>query len=314
MARGATIALMNRHMHRGPGARGGIEFAGMLVLLAVAASLLSGCSSGFPGGGRLNAAERMMWSTYPLASGKGMGTGFVVACRDAGSGETIPVVVTSVHVLSTVGKGPLMLGARVPDELGEAEVAVLQFQPRKGRAPFYVRHAHQDVAAFPLELPEAFAELISLPTFLEEKAISPRPRALRTGTEVSFVGFPDVLPGTAGAFPILRTGRIASYPPDATAADGLFLVNSDVYPGDSGAPVFAAGAGGRPELVGMIIRRVATRDRDFSHLAIAVNANAIRETLQLVREREGGTAAVSRASSRQSGSARGSSVRPPRVR
>lgn len=277
------------------------------MLAAIAPWLLSGCASGLPGGGGLNATERMMWSTYPLASRKGMGTGFVVSCRNAETGASVPVMVTSVHVLSTVGKGPLMVGARVLDELGEPEIAVLQFQPRKGRGLFYARHAHQDVAAFALKLPDEFAELVSLPTFLEEGRIAARPRALRTGTEVSFVGFPDVLPGTAGGFPILRTGRIASYPPEATAADGLFLVNTDVYPGDSGAPVFAAGAGGRPELIGMIIRRVAARDSDFSHLAIAVSVNAIRETLQLVRERELSAGAASR----QSGSARQS---PPRAR
>jgi hypothetical protein len=280
--------MTERPLHR-PAGRAVDHTIRAALLLGLAAFCLPGCAGtgSTLGGQRLNAVERVMWSTYPLASRKGMGTGFVVACRDARArGGVSPVVVTSVHVLATVGRGPLMLGARVPDERGEPQVAVLQFQPPRGRERFYVRHPHQDLAAFALQVPDEFSDLVSVQSFLDESALGSRAGALRAGAEVSFLGFPEVLPGTAGAFPILRTGHVASYPLGTAAADGLFVVNADVYPGDSGAPVFASGRGGRPELVGMIIRRVGTDERKFSHLAIAVDAKAIRETLQLVVDRE----------------------------
>lgn len=250
-------------------------------------ALLPGCAGPAVGERRLNTVERMMWSTYPLATPKGMGTAFVVGYRDARApGGMTPVVVTSVHVIESVCRGPLTFAVRVPDEQGEPEAVVVRYQPRRGRERFYVRHPRQDLAAFALKLPEGFSDLITLHSFLDEDSVASRPETLRAGAEVSFLGFPAVLPGTAGAFPILRTGRVASYPVGSAGAQGLFLINADVYPGDSGAPVFTTGRGGRPELVGMIIRRIGTDQRAFSHLAIAVGAQAIRETLRLVAERE----------------------------
>jgi hypothetical protein len=64
--------------------------------------------------------------------------------------------------------------------------------------------------------------------------------------------------------------------------EGYFLIDADVYPGDSGAPVFRISRGGRPILAGVVLRRVGPNPRAFSHLAIAVEASAIRETLDLL--------------------------------
>jgi hypothetical protein len=256
-----------------------------VALLALAGCVLSACAGPVPGvrGTSLNATEKMMWSTYPLATRKGMGTGFVIARRDSRP----PVLVTSTHVLETIGRGPLLVGARVPNANGESpDIVLIQFQPQPGNERFFVRHPRLDLAAFVLNLPPDVAASANVPTFLNERSIATRSSALRTGAEVSFLGFPDVLPGTAGAFPVLRTGRVASYPVGTAGAKGLFVINADVYPGDSGAPVFANGRGGHPKLVGMIIRRVGLERRAFSHLAIAVEASAISETLQLLAARE----------------------------
>jgi hypothetical protein len=258
----------------------------MVVIVAsiIAASVLAGCANRAPGalGARLNATEKMMWSTYPLATRTGMGTGFVIA-RGGARG---PAMVTSIHVLKTAGAGGFVVGSRVPNAGGGADVALIQFQPVHGRESYYTRHASQDIAAFAVHLPETLAGVVDLPTFLDEHSLISRAGVLRTGDEVSFLGFPDVLPGTVGAFPVLRTGRVASYPPGMPAAHGLFVVDADVYPGDSGAPVFSAGRRGHPELVGMIIRRVGTDRRAVSHFAIAVDASAIIETLRLLDSRE----------------------------
>lgn len=246
-----------------------------VVVMGFSAALLCSCAG-------LNPVERMMWSTYPLATEKGMGTAFVVQSPGAA-----PIIVTSVHVLATMGRGPLMLGTRVPDARGEPEVAILRLHPERGRRHEYVRHPRQDVAAFALELSGEVSDLLSIGSYLDERSIASGPGSLRAGAEVSFLGYPEVLPGTAGAFPILRTGSVASYPLGTSAADGLFVVNADVYPGDSGAPVFVTGSSGRPRLVGMIVRRIGTDEGKFSHMAIAVEASAIRDTVRLAQGRAG---------------------------
>ena len=265
-----------------PASEGGFVLARRVIHTALVA-LLSGCAGG------MNVTERMMWSTYPLATRKGEATGFVVTRRDPRSpGGVVPVVLTSVHVLDTVGSGPLVIGIRKPDGDGGAEVALLAFTPPKlpGKQRFYVRHPKHDLAAFALHLPDEMAALDVLPSAIEEGSLKLAGRRLSAGDEVSFLGYPEVFPGTEGAFGVLRSGRIASYPVGTPRAKGQFLINSDVYPGDSGAPVFTARRSGRPEIAGMITRRVGADASTFSHLAVAVDASVIRETMRLLEESE----------------------------
>jgi Trypsin-like peptidase domain len=229
----------------------------------------------------LNTTEQMMWSTYLIGSPKGMGAGFVVFRRDPSEPDgVVPVMVTAGHLLDAVGKGPLLIGTRMPDATGGAQVALIEFQPKRGSQRFYVRHPDHDIAAFEMHIPKEAASVVALPSFVNVTARDGK--QLRAGEEVSFVGFPEMLPEMEGLFPVLRTGRIASYPIGSAQTGGLFIINADVYPGDSGAPVYVVGRRGRPELAGMIIRRVGTDRKAFSHFAIAVDSKAIHETLQLL--------------------------------
>jgi hypothetical protein len=86
-------------------------------------------------------------------------------------------------------------------------------------------------------------------------------------------------------FPVLRTGMVASLDQSLLGLRS-FLINGDVYPGDSGAPVFRTSRRGRPDVVGMVIERLGLGQRSRFPLALAVDARAIRETLQLLSERE----------------------------
>ena len=233
--------------------------------------------------GRLNVTEQMMWSTYPVITQSGMATGFVMEGKDR-KGGALPVMVTPLHVVQLVGKGPLYVGTRIANSRGEPQGAVIQLIPPK-RGRFYVRHSSLDLAAFPLQLPESVRAQVSMPTFLKESSIGSGLNSLRSGSEVFFLGFPDVLPGTPGAFPVLRSGRIASYPVRERMSEGLFLIDADVYPGDSGAPVFVAGPGRHPRLVGMVVRRIGTDAQRFSHLAVAIEAGAIRETVRIFAQK-----------------------------
>ncbi|MBX7207339.1 MAG: serine protease [Verrucomicrobiaceae bacterium] len=238
------------------------------------------------GSGRLNASEKMMWSTYPMGSEKGMGTGFVVLRRDRSApGGSVPVVVTAGHLLDAIGRRPFFIGARMPDAKGDAQVALIEFKPPRDNARFFSRDARHDIGVFELRIPPEFASQVSMPSFLSDAMRTGR--RLRAGEEVSFVGFPEVLPEMEGAFPILRTGRVASYPVGVAAAEGVFVINADVYPGDSGAPVFVTGRAGRPELAGMIIRRVGSDQKAFSHLAIAVDARAVYEAVNSLAAKSG---------------------------
>jgi hypothetical protein len=256
--------------------------------VAIVAALFAGCHApahhrvSF----RLSPAELMMWSSYLIGTESGTaGTGIVVRRRTPANGGVALAVVTAGHLLESAGTGTMFIALRVPDHEGNPRAALLQFDPRRRHGRFYVKHPRHDVAAFALTLPPAAARAISLPTCLEAAEVGRANPALHAGDEVFFAGFPDVMPFMEGVFPLLRSGRVASYPVGTPAVNDLFYIDADTYAGDSGAPVFPV-SGRRPRLAGMIVERVKSGPRGISHFAVAVHARAIRETLDLLEASE----------------------------
>lgn len=290
--------------HGERGARPSCQLSGMnLIRAAVTRTLrrsalvfsmllISGCASFEGATGHLTPTEKMVWSTYAIGTQKGLAT-CVVVNR---SGNFFPVLITSAHVLSVAPHGPFFIAARVPGEDGNTSVALLEFQPSASAEPAYVRHPDYDVAAIEVPIPPEIAAQLALPSFINEKAIGARADAPRVGEDVSVLGFPQVFPGTTGAFPVLRAGRIASYSVGRQREWGKFLINTSVYPGDSGAPVFAARRRGRPHLIGMVSERIGPRGGAVP-LAVAIDARVIRETLQLLNAKEATVASVTTAKS-----------------
>jgi hypothetical protein len=113
---------------------------------------------------------------------------------------------------------------------------------------------------------------ISLVSFLNESAIATRGGDPRVGEEISVLGFPQVLPGTEGAFAVLRGGKIASYSAGSSRSREKFLVNANVYAGDSGGPVFAARGRRTPNLLGLLTERIGPKSGAVP-LAVAVNCD-----------------------------------------
>ena len=266
--------------------------------LVLSVLTLSGCASFGPVTERgLTPTEKMVWSTYAIGTRKGLATCLVVnRSGPAAAHDLFPVLITSAHVLSVAPHGPFFIAARVPGEDGNPSVALLEFQPSASAEPGYVRHPDYDVAAIELPIPPEIAAQLALPSFINEKAIGARADAPRVGEDVSVLGFPQVFPGTTGAFPVLRAGRIASYSAGPRSDWGKFLISTNVYPGDSGAPVFAARRRGRPHLIGMVSERIGPRGGAVP-LAVAIDARVMRETLQLLNAKEETVASVATAQS-----------------
>jgi Trypsin-like peptidase domain len=258
------------------------RFAGFAVLLITTLSS-GGCASARKE--RLKPAETMVLATYPLASNKAFGTGFLMAMKDTSApGGLVPVMVTSTHLVKTAGRGgAIYMPLRGFDSKGSLSVTLLEVVPAKNGKPFYVRHPRLDVAAFKVRFPEYFPTPLLL-TLLEDKNLeSNEPRV---GEEVNFVGFPEGQGTSLGMFPVLRAGKIASFDQSLVGIRS-FLINGDVYPGDSGAPVFRSSQTGKPSVVGMVIERLGFRGQSPFPLALAVDAKAIRETLRLLANRDG---------------------------
>ena len=95
------------------------------------------------------------------------------------------------------------------------------------------------------------------------------------------LGFPKIFPGTEGAFPVFRRGTIASYSCGSQADLEKYLIHTNVYPGDSGGPVFAARSRGAPALLGLVSERIGPKAGEVP-LAVAIDSTVIRETLALL--------------------------------
>jgi hypothetical protein len=77
------------------------RFVGFTVLLLTTLSS-NGCASLRKD--RLRPAETMILSTYPLASDKAFGTGFLMAMKDRSApGGVAPLMVSSTHLVKTAG-------------------------------------------------------------------------------------------------------------------------------------------------------------------------------------------------------------------
>ena len=105
------------------------RFVGFTMLLLTTLSS-NGCASLRKGG--LKPAETVILSTYPLASDKAFGTGFLMAMKDRSApGGVVPVMVTSTHLVKTAGRGAVYMPLRGFDANGNLSVAVLEVVPAK---------------------------------------------------------------------------------------------------------------------------------------------------------------------------------------
>lgn len=227
---------------------------------------------------RPNTAEKVILATYMVASDRVMGSGFLVAVRDA-AGTSVPVLVTSMHLIEKSNGRKLSASLRFVSPTGDAVVFPVPLSlDQPGYS--YALHPSLDVAAFRVEWPPDFPSDFVLP--LVESSEIDASHDVRAGEIVTFAGFPEGGGGPSGAFAVLRSGRIASFEQSFFDAR-IYLINAAAYPGDSGAPVFVTHGRGRSRLVGMVVEYVADSREHPMPLCLAVDARAIRETInQLV--------------------------------
>jgi hypothetical protein len=239
-----------------------------------------GCASMHHRG--LNSAEKVILATYPMATSDAFGTGFLLAIKDPASKAGYDlVVVTSGHLIKAAGGRPLILLLRMISPNGDVSGAIVNLTKGPKRPPCVV-HPSLDIAAFRIPIPQDIPTGAILPA-LHERDLDFTD--LRAGDGISVTGFPEGEGDLSGAFPLLRTGVVASIDQSILGMSG-FLINLGIYPGDSGAPVFRSDSGKRPRLVGMVVEYYRGPGENPMPLALAVDARGIRDTVDLLLHRE----------------------------
>jgi V8-like Glu-specific endopeptidase len=174
----------------------------------------------------------------PLGDGtRTVGTGFLIQAP-AADGRPRTVLVTANHVFEKMPGAEARIGYRISNADGSWSYSPQTVKIRDAQGgELWTHHPSRDVAAISITAPEAFAKaaipmdwLASDETFVES--------GVTAGDELMALGFPRGLAANQAGFPILRSGRIASYPVAPANIFPTFLLDFSVFPGNSGGPVF----------------------------------------------------------------------------
>ena len=235
----------------------------------------------------------------PLGDGtRTVGTGFLIAAPGP-DGEPRTVLITAQHVFQKMPGANARIGYRIANADGSWSYSPQPLKIRDGEGhELWTHHPGRDVAAIAIKAPPEFARAAIPLAYLASDATFQANR-LNTGDEMMALGFPRGLSANAAGFPILRSGRVASYPLAPADVFPTFLLDFSVFPGNSGGPVFV----NRPAVAvvpvtdGAISAAEAAQDAGFIaglltqqvelnnerlEIGIVTHARYVRETIELM--------------------------------
>lgn len=218
-----------------------------------------------------------------------VGTVFLVSAPKP-DGTPRVVLVTAAHVLLQMPEPEARIGWRVPEANGDWRFAPepLAIRDADGVA-LWTQHPDRDVAVMAITAPEAFAraaiplEWLADATTFDHWRVGP-------GDELMALGYPYGLSSNRAGFPILRLGRISSYPLTPIRAFPTFLLDFAVSQGNSGGPVFWAPSAHRrpdapvpdhPFIAGVLVQEVQGGGEGLD-LGVVAHAEYIREAIALM--------------------------------
>lgn len=182
-------------------------------------------------------ASVLMRSTFKIQGKTSQGTGFLVGKPMAADPQrAFYVLVTAAHVLDEIKEDTATLHLRQPSGSGFARLPV-SIPIRSGGAPLWKKHPDVDVAAMFVRVPTV-ADIRLVPMSLLATDETLQKLEVHPGDELLVLGFPYGAEANEAGFPILRSGRIASYPLTPTKDTKSFLLDFSVFAGNSGGPVF----------------------------------------------------------------------------
>lgn len=181
--------------------------------------------------------EAVMRSTFKIAGPGSEGTAFLLGKPDPKAKDKLFfVLITAAHVLEGIKGEFATLFLRTHESDGYKKFAY-QVPIRSGTQQLWKQHPEVDVAVMLLPIPrKADIYLASTDLLATENELTKLD--IHAGEEVFVLGYPYGAQANEAGFPILRSGRVSSFPLTPTAMVKTFLLDFPVFRGNSGGPVF----------------------------------------------------------------------------
>lgn len=243
---------------------------------------------------------QLMESTFqivgPSAKQQGAATGGTVFLmgKPMSNNKGAYVLITAAHVLEEIAGDTAKIFFRWRVDDGSYRQRDFEFAIREGGKALYVKHKDVDVAVMYMKMPTEFQKVEMLPVDLIGTDEWLKRFEVHPGDELICLGYPLFAAGQHG-YPILRSGKIASYPLVPAKDQKNWLFDFRIFPGNSGGPVYFVDRnrvyGGATHLgetiqflAGLVTQQVNStvfKDKDLS-LGVVIPAEFIRETLDLL--------------------------------
>lgn len=188
----------------------------------------------------MNIHTIMMESTCKIVGTNSMGSGFVIGKTGSSKKEFFYfILVTAHHVLAECqGENIHLVLRKLKNEANqEWERINVPVHIRDSQRELWSKHPDVDLAAMPVRLPDKCIRML-IPDSLLLTDDKIKEFEIGPGSELLCLGYPFGAEANPQGFPILRSGKIASYPLLPTKATKSFLFDFNVFPGNSGGPVY----------------------------------------------------------------------------
>ena len=231
----------------------------------------------------------------PLGDGtRTVGTGFLIT-ETTPDGKPHTILVTANHVFDKMPGANARVGYRIANDDGSWSYSPqpLKIRDAQGHA-LWTHHPSRDVAAIAITAPPAFAKAAIPEDYLAGDETFSKYQ-VGAGDQMMTLGFPRGLAANSAGFPILRAGRVASYPIAPAKIFPTFLLDFSVFPGNSGGPVYMSGparhgvadngqSGGDVEFIAGLLTQQVELNSERLDIGIVTNARFIRETIALIKD------------------------------
>lgn len=179
----------------------------------------------------------LMNSTFRIEGSGKTGTVFILGIPSVkDSTKAFYVLVTANHVLNDIKTDEATLFIRVEKNKKFIKLPYSIKIREKGK-PLWIKHPETDVAAMLVALPDVINFTLLPVSFLANDSMLTE-YEIHPGDELLCLGFPYGAEANDAGFPILRSGKIASYPIIPMKDIKSFLFDFQVFGGNSGGPVY----------------------------------------------------------------------------